>query len=176
MASIFMINEEMACGMVCFFHQKSTPILFLCAFQIRAVESKGSCDSNSGSCCLVPRGDVRVVGGRPLPPHVLICQLFRWPDLEHGFELKRLPVCGHGRWQFWPIFVDKFSDRFLVQYYDKNFIENVLGTQLKNVHTCKAYINGLVHNLCMYKYVQPKLTHEIYSLGLGYDHYFLLYW
>ena len=61
---------------------------------IRTIESKGSCDLRSGPCCLLPRGDVRVVGGRPLPPHVLVAQLFRWPELENAFELKRLPICG----------------------------------------------------------------------------------
>ena len=62
---------------------------------IRAVESKGACDPRGGPCCLVPRGDVRNVGARPLPPHVLLAQLFRWPDLQHSFELKRLPLCRH---------------------------------------------------------------------------------
>ena len=62
---------------------------------IRTIESKGSGDLRSGPCCLLPRGDVRVVGGRPLPPHVLVAQLFRWPDVQHAFELKRLPICDH---------------------------------------------------------------------------------
>jgi hypothetical protein len=62
---------------------------------IRAVESKGACDPRGGPCCLVPRGDVRNVGAHPLPPHVLLAQLFRWPDLQHSFELKRLPICRH---------------------------------------------------------------------------------
>ena len=62
---------------------------------IRSIESKGSCDPNGGPCCLIPRGDVRVVGGRHVPPHVLVVQLFRWPDVEQSFELKRLPICRH---------------------------------------------------------------------------------
>ena len=62
---------------------------------IKAVESKGTCDPRAGACCLVPRGDVRIVGGRPLPPLVLLVQLFRWPDVQHTFELKRLPICDH---------------------------------------------------------------------------------
>ena len=62
---------------------------------IRALESKGTCDPRAGACCLVPRGDVRIVGGRPLPPLVLLVQLFRWPDVQHTFELKRLAICEH---------------------------------------------------------------------------------
>lgn len=62
---------------------------------IRSIETKGTCDPNGGPCCLVPRGDVRVIGGRHLPPHVLIAQLFRWPEVEQSFELKRLPICRH---------------------------------------------------------------------------------
>ncbi|XP_029159836.1 dwarfin sma-3-like isoform X2 [Nylanderia fulva] len=26
-------------------------------------------------------------------PHLLCCQIWRWPDLEHSSELKRLPIC-----------------------------------------------------------------------------------
>ncbi|TGZ40350.1 Mothers against decapentaplegic-like protein [Temnothorax longispinosus] len=33
--------------------------------------------------------------GAPAPsdPHLLCCQIWRWPDLEHSSELKRLPMC-----------------------------------------------------------------------------------
>ena len=62
---------------------------------IRSIESRGTCDPNGGPCCLVPRGDVRVIGGRHFPPHVLLAQLFRWPDVQQSFELKRLPICRH---------------------------------------------------------------------------------
>ncbi|XP_014487352.1 PREDICTED: mothers against decapentaplegic homolog 6 isoform X2 [Dinoponera quadriceps] len=29
----------------------------------------------------------------PSDPHLLCCQIWRWPDLEHSSELKRLPIC-----------------------------------------------------------------------------------
>lgn len=31
--------------------------------------------------------------GAPCDPHLLCCQIWRWPDLEHSSELKRLPIC-----------------------------------------------------------------------------------
>ena len=42
---------------------------------------------------LVPRGEVRLGRHATVPPHVLCCQLFRWDDLQHEFELVRLPLC-----------------------------------------------------------------------------------
>ncbi|KZC04010.1 Mothers against decapentaplegic like protein 6 [Dufourea novaeangliae] len=41
--------------------------------------------------CRVPiRGSL---GNAPIDPHLLCCQIWRWPDLAHPSELKRLPVC-----------------------------------------------------------------------------------
>ncbi|XP_011871847.1 PREDICTED: mothers against decapentaplegic homolog 6 isoform X2 [Vollenhovia emeryi] len=38
-------------------------------------------------------GVVAPVRGSPCDPHLLCCQIWRWPDLEHSTELKRLPMC-----------------------------------------------------------------------------------
>ncbi|KAG8430802.1 hypothetical protein GDO86_019983 [Hymenochirus boettgeri] len=53
-----------------------------------AVESKGSWECG---CVFFP-WDSRS-GKHALPPHVLLCKLYRWPDLRHGAELKRLIQC-----------------------------------------------------------------------------------
>jgi hypothetical protein len=54
--------------------------------------------SDRSSCCgrsvVLPsavRGSLedRSIGD----PHLLCCQIWRWPDLEHSSDLKRLPVC-----------------------------------------------------------------------------------
>ncbi|XP_043936013.1 mothers against decapentaplegic homolog 6-like [Protopterus annectens] len=55
----------------------------------KAVESKGAWES---SCVCFPKADLRV-GKHVLPPLVLICKLFRWPDLKQLHELKRLSWC-----------------------------------------------------------------------------------
>lgn len=56
---------------------------------VRAVENKGA---DTGSCCLVPKGNLRL-GRHTVSPHVLCCQLFRWSDLTQEQELIRLPLC-----------------------------------------------------------------------------------
>lgn len=56
---------------------------------VRAVENKGA---DTGSCCLVPKGDLRL-GRHTVSPHLLCCQLFRWWDLTQEWELVRLPLC-----------------------------------------------------------------------------------
>jgi len=56
---------------------------------VRAVENKGA---DTGSCCLVPKGNLRL-GRHTVSPHVLCCQLFRWSDLAQEQELIRLPLC-----------------------------------------------------------------------------------
>ncbi|OCT69599.1 mothers against decapentaplegic homolog 6 [Xenopus laevis] len=53
-----------------------------------ALESRGSWECG---CVFLP-WDSRS-GKQPLPPHVLLCKLYRWPDLRHGAELKRLIQC-----------------------------------------------------------------------------------
>lgn len=55
----------------------------------QAVESQGADDTG---CVLVPQGDLRL-GRRTAPPHVLCCQLWRWPDLRNDYQLKRLRCC-----------------------------------------------------------------------------------
>ncbi|KAM9312471.1 mothers against decapentaplegic homolog 6 [Gastrophryne carolinensis] len=52
---------------------------------IEAVESRGAAP---GGCVLVSRT------GAP-PPHLLLCRLFRWPELQHPAQLKALSGC-HG--------------------------------------------------------------------------------
>uniref|UniRef100_A0A8C3TBQ8 Mothers against decapentaplegic homolog n=1 Tax=Chelydra serpentina TaxID=8475 RepID=A0A8C3TBQ8_CHESE len=56
---------------------------------VQAVESRGAGQSG---CVWVARGELR--GSKQgLPPQVLICRLYRWPDLRHPHELKRLTCC-----------------------------------------------------------------------------------
>lgn len=52
---------------------------------VQAVESRGG---DTTTCVLVPKGDRRTVA-----PQVLCCQLWRWPDVKHPFELKKLACC-----------------------------------------------------------------------------------
>jgi hypothetical protein len=56
---------------------------------IQSVESKGG---ETTECVLLPKGDVRL-GRRTVAPHVLCCQIWRWPDLQSEAQLKRLPCC-----------------------------------------------------------------------------------
>ncbi|XP_075301300.1 mothers against decapentaplegic homolog 6-like isoform X2 [Opisthocomus hoazin] len=59
----------------------------------QAVESRGAWESG---CLWVPRGEPR--GAKPaLPPQVLLCRLYRWPDLRQPHELKPLCYCAGGR-------------------------------------------------------------------------------
>ena len=55
-----------------------------------AVESRGT---TATACVPLPKGEVRLGRGRTALPHVLCCQLYRWPDLKHAAELKRLNFC-----------------------------------------------------------------------------------
>ena len=57
---------------------------------LEAVEGKGGTQTN---CVLFPKGEIRLGRGRTILPHVLCCQLYRWPDLRHAAELKRLQYC-----------------------------------------------------------------------------------
>lgn len=56
---------------------------------LEALESRGGTHTN---CVPISKGELgrRTVG---VAPHVLCCQLFRWPELKHGSELKRLKFC-----------------------------------------------------------------------------------
>ncbi|NWR59536.1 SMAD6 protein, partial [Bucorvus abyssinicus] len=56
---------------------------------VQAVESRGACESG---CIWVPRGPKQT-----LPPQVLLCRLYRWPDLRQPHELKPLCYCAGGR-------------------------------------------------------------------------------
>ncbi|KAJ7416527.1 Mothers against decapentaplegic 6 [Willisornis vidua] len=55
---------------------------------VQVVESQGAWESN---CVWAPRG-----AKQGLPPQVLVCRLFRWPDLHHSQELKHLCYCAGG--------------------------------------------------------------------------------
>lgn len=55
---------------------------------VMAVEGRGA--EPTPGCVLVPREPM----SHPDPdPALLCCQMWRWPDLRHATELKRLPVC-----------------------------------------------------------------------------------
>ncbi|NXK85785.1 SMAD6 protein, partial [Formicarius rufipectus] len=56
---------------------------------VQVVESQGAWESG---CIWAPRGDTR--GAKQgLPPQVLLCRVFRWPDLRQSHELKHLCYC-----------------------------------------------------------------------------------
>uniref|UniRef100_A0A8C8RHG5 Mothers against decapentaplegic homolog n=1 Tax=Pelusios castaneus TaxID=367368 RepID=A0A8C8RHG5_9SAUR len=56
---------------------------------LQAVESRGAGQSG---CVWVARAELRGTK-QALPPQVLLCRLYRWPDLRHPHELKRLSCC-----------------------------------------------------------------------------------
>lgn len=57
---------------------------------LHALESKGG---ETTECVLLPKGDLRL-GKRMVSPHVVCCQLFRWPsELQTESQMKRLPCC-----------------------------------------------------------------------------------
>ena len=57
---------------------------------LQALESKGG---ETTECVLLPKGELRL-GRRMVAPHVLCCQLFRWPGtLKSETQMKRLPCC-----------------------------------------------------------------------------------
>eukprot|EP00061_Rhincodon_typus_P011600 g36744.t1 len=55
----------------------------------QAVQSSGGLHT---ACVPMAKNELRV-GKQTLAPQVLLCRLFRWPDLKHLFELKRLYSC-----------------------------------------------------------------------------------
>ncbi|NWS64768.1 SMAD6 protein, partial [Chunga burmeisteri] len=59
---------------------------------VQAVESRGAWESG---CVWVPRAEPRGAK-QPLPPQVLLCRLYRWPDLRQPHELKHLCYCSGG--------------------------------------------------------------------------------
>ena len=54
---------------------------------LEAIKSQGS---NPGGCVLMPASASTTSG---IPAHLLLIQVFRWPDLHQESELKRLPYC-----------------------------------------------------------------------------------
>lgn len=56
---------------------------------IQSLESRGG---DTTECLLLSRGDLRL-GRRSVAPHVLCCQIWRWPNLQADYLLKRMPCC-----------------------------------------------------------------------------------
>ncbi|KAL0124807.1 hypothetical protein PUN28_006575 [Cardiocondyla obscurior] len=62
-------------------------------------DQESCCSASEDSSSASPMRSVRNSGGDASPrgsaadPHLLCCQIWRWPDLEHPSELKRLPMC-----------------------------------------------------------------------------------
>ncbi|KAK6184822.1 hypothetical protein SNE40_007197 [Patella caerulea] len=56
---------------------------------VQSVESKGG---ETTDCVLLPKGDLKL-GRRMVAPHILCCQIWRWPDISENVELKRLLCC-----------------------------------------------------------------------------------
>ena len=54
---------------------------------VRALEGSGK---DSGVCCLVPKGGLRLGRLGTVSPQVLTSQLFRWPDLQEECELEQV--------------------------------------------------------------------------------------
>jgi MAD (mothers against decapentaplegic) family protein 6/7 len=66
---------------------------------VKAVETKGA---NPGDCVLTPSANQL---------HVQLASVFRWPDIHHDFELKRLAICnGHHIDRLTPTTANKLSD------------------------------------------------------------------
>lgn len=65
----------------------------LCVSQLQtmlqAVQTKGR---DGCECLLLPHHDVKLPH-EVVAPHVLCCRLWRWPQLRHHYELRRLPWC-----------------------------------------------------------------------------------
>ena len=57
---------------------------------IQAVESRGG---QKTDCVLLPKDNVRLANRMLVPPHVLCCQIWRWPELTGEQGLKKLPSC-----------------------------------------------------------------------------------
>ena len=57
---------------------------------IQAVESRGG---ETMGCVLLPKGEIRLPGRKPVSPHVLCCQIWRWPSNDQEYTLKRVPCC-----------------------------------------------------------------------------------
>lgn len=60
---------------------------------VRAVETGGL---ESSDCVAVPTGEARP-GRRAAWPHLLSCQLWRWPEVRYPHQLKQLACCRTGR-------------------------------------------------------------------------------
>lgn len=56
---------------------------------LEAVESRGGMPSD---CVMISRTELRL-GGHVASPQLLVCKLYRWPDLQHPAQLKPLCEC-----------------------------------------------------------------------------------
>ncbi|XP_028650682.1 mothers against decapentaplegic homolog 6-like [Erpetoichthys calabaricus] len=77
----------------------------------RLCEALNSGGAGDSACVLVPRTEIRSGPTAPggwaqLTPQLLLCRLFRWPDLRYQHEIKRLHCC--------PDFAKRDGDRGLV--------------------------------------------------------------
>ncbi|XP_052126414.1 mothers against decapentaplegic homolog 6-like [Frankliniella occidentalis] len=59
---------------------------------LQAVESRGS----SLTSCVVLERDAPSREAASSQPHLLCCQIWRWPELQQGSELRPLPMCSAG--------------------------------------------------------------------------------
>jgi len=57
---------------------------------IRAIDSKGG---EVSDCVLVPKVEIRIGKRVSIGPHVLCCQVWRWPNIRHSSDIKPLHWC-----------------------------------------------------------------------------------
>ena len=103
---------------------------------VRALEGSGK---DSGVCCLVPRGGLRLGRLGTVSPQVLTAQLFRWPDVEEEEQLVQVTALCQNQdnlfvccnpWH-WARALPAGFQSFLMKIEDKNY--SFLGRGAKKV-------------------------------------------